>query len=77
VDAQTARQLNREDVTVNTSLNLWMILAISIGILSLLIIGYLIYKQQQLKQQLQRESKRRKILNSKYKGILLLTTVVT
>jgi len=52
LDAQTSRQLNREDVMLTSSLNFWMILSIGLGSLLFLILGYLIFKQQKNKQKL-------------------------
>lgn len=52
VDTQTARELNEGDVTIDTSLNLWMVSSISLAILFFLILIYLIFKHRKLKQQL-------------------------
>lgn len=52
VEREIARQLNEDDVTIDNSLNWWMIGTIGLGILLILVIGFLGYKQQQLKKQI-------------------------
>ncbi len=46
IDSETARRLNQEDVTLDNSINWWMIAAIGILLILLAVIGYLIYKNK-------------------------------
>jgi len=57
VDARTARQLNREDVTIDNSINWWLIGSIGLGSLLLILIAYLLRSLQVLKKQNQNENK--------------------
>jgi len=57
VDVETARRLNREDVSIDNSLNIWMIVTIVLGVLFILIIGYLISNQKKLKKANEKDEK--------------------
>lgn len=46
VKADEARRLNRDDVTIDDSVNWWMIATISILILLLVVVGYLVYRRK-------------------------------
>lgn len=49
IDADEARALNRSDVTIDTSINWWLVAAISLIILLLLLIVWLLIKKQRPK----------------------------
>ncbi|MGL9772749.1 DUF916 and DUF3324 domain-containing protein [Enterococcus mundtii] len=49
IDTDEARALNQQDVTIDTSLNWWLVAAISLIILLLLLIVWLLIKQRRLK----------------------------
>ena len=52
IEGETARSLNRQDVTIDTSLDWWMILAISmILLLVLILLSYLIQKKKKQQDQ--------------------------
>nr|WP_228766603.1 DUF916 and DUF3324 domain-containing protein [Enterococcus casseliflavus] len=46
IESETARRLNQEDVTLDNSINWWMIAAIGILLILLAVIGYLMYKNK-------------------------------
>ncbi|MGM0213479.1 DUF916 and DUF3324 domain-containing protein [Enterococcus sp. AZ109] len=46
VTADEARRLNREDVTIDNSINWWMIAAISALVLLIVVVGYFVYRNK-------------------------------
>jgi len=54
VDQETARHLNREDVTLD-GLNWWMIGTIGLGVILVSVIGYLWYNQRKVKKEQQQD----------------------
>lgn len=52
INQETARRLNREDVTIDTSINWWMIVAGGLFVLLLLVTVYFLYKKKKSSQPL-------------------------
>ncbi len=53
VEAEEARQLNETDVSIDRSINWWMIAAIAVSVVLLGILAYMIYRSKQEKKETQ------------------------
>jgi len=56
IESEAARNLNREDVTIDTSINWWLVAIIVVVILLIIIIIYLISKQKKIVKLIEKES---------------------
>ena len=55
IDADEARALNRQDVTIDSSLNWWMITSVSVILLLVVILGYVLYKEKKAAREIEKE----------------------
>lgn len=59
VDANEARRLNREDVTIDSSINWWIIASVVLVALLIGVIGYLVYQKKKAYQKKQERMERK------------------
>lgn len=67
IDAEEARRLNREDVTLESTINWWMIAAAILIVSIFLIISYLFYQRQKREQLYKEKQKKLKKKSAKTK----------